>query len=422
MSKIAFFALWAFAFVIPFELFIRWEEFGTMGRLVGVIAFGVGLVHIVLSGRLRPLGLFHVLTLFFVLWAGLSAFWTMDVSETKERVWTYTQLGFMVWLIWELAPSRDRQLDLLQAYVLGCYVSVLDTMMKFLAGVEQQTGRFAATGFNPNDLGFTLVLAIPMAWCLALSRPKGVLTWVNRLYPVFGMIAVILTASRGSFIPAFVALLIIPWTLNKLRPRSRVAICVGGAASLIMIASVVPETSWERLSTASDEIESGSFNERGDIWRSGLEVLVDHPLQGVGAGAYAVAIEPILGWGRPPHQTFLSVLVGQGIVGLALWLGMFATAFFPVLRMPAVERKLWLVILMTLGIGLQVRTWDYRKPLWLILGILAAHGVSTRIASRRPEPLGVAPELGEPEPVVSVRALLPSGAVLEPLGNGPGHH
>src|SRR5918996_609363 len=211
MSRIAFFALWAFAFVIPFELFIRWEEFGTMGRLVGVIAFGVGLVHIVLSGRLRPLGLFHVLTLFFVLWAGLSAFWTLDVAETKERVWTYTQLAFMVWLIWELAPTRDRQLDLLQAYVLGCYVSVLDTMMKFLAGIEQQTGRFAATGFNPNDLGFTLVLAIPMAWCLALARPKGILIWVNRLYPVFGMIAVILTASRGSFIPAFVALLIIPW-------------------------------------------------------------------------------------------------------------------------------------------------------------------------------------------------------------------
>ena len=403
MSRIAFAALWLFAFVIPFELFIRWEEFGTMGRLVGVVAFGIGVVNVVLQGRIRPLALFHVLTIFFVLWAGLSAFWTLDVDETRERVWTYAQLAFMVWLIWELAPTRDRQLDLLQAYVLGCYVSVMDTMMKFLQGIEQQTGRFAATGFNPNDLGFTLVLAIPMAWCLSLLRPKGILSWVNRLYVVFGMIAVILTASRGSFIPAFVALLIIPWTLTKLRVRARVGICVAGAASLVLIAVFVPQTSWERLSTASDEIESGSFNERGDIWRSGLEALVDQPLQGVGAGAYSVAIEPILGWGRPPHQTFLSVLVGQGVVGLALWLGMFAAAFLPVLRMPSVERKLWIVILMTLGIGLQVRTWDYRKPLWLILGVLVAHGVSTRIAARTSSTWRDA-ELGQPDPLVPVPA------------------
>lgn len=411
MSKAAFAALWLFAFVIPFELFIRFEEFGTMGRLVGVVAFGVGLVNVVLHGRLRPLAPFHVLTLFFVLWAGLSAFWTLDVDETRERVWTYAQLAFMVWLIWELAPSRERQLDLLQAYVLGCYVSVMDTMMKFLQGIEQQTGRFAATGFNPNDLGFTLVLAIPMAWCLALIRPKGILAWVNRLYVVFGMIAVILTASRGSFIPAFVALLIIPWTLTKLRMRSRVAICVGGAAAVVLIAAFVPETSWDRLSTASSEIESGSFNERGDIWRSGLEALVDRPLHGVGAGAYSVAIEPILGWGRPAHQTFLSVLVGQGIVGLALWLAMFAAAFLPVLRMPVVERKLWIVILMTLGIGLQVRTWDYRKPLWLILGVLAAHGVSTRVAARRSLGWREA-ELGEADALVPASASPTAASVI----------
>ena len=411
MSKLAFGALWLFAFVIPFELFIRFEEFGTMGRLVGVVAFGIGLVSVVLHGRLRPLAPFHVLTLFFVLWAGLTAFWTLDVAETRERVWTYAQLAFMVWLIWELAPTRDRQLDLLQAYVLGCYVSVLDTVMKFLAGIEQQTGRFAATGFNPNDLGYTLVLAIPMAWCLALMRPKGLLTWVNRVYVVFGMIAVILTASRGSFIPAFAALLIIPWTLTNLRPRSRIAICVGGVLALAAIARFVPRTSWDRLSTASEEIESGSFNERGDIWASGLEALVDRPLHGVGAGAYSVAIEPILGWGRPPHQTFLSVLVGQGVIGLALWLAMFAAAFLPVLRMPALERKLWITILMTLGIGLQVRTWDYRKPLWLILGILVAHGVSTRLAVRG-SVAGEDAELREPEPLLPVAASASSGPVI----------
>src|SRR5688572_2673551 len=94
-----------------------------------------------------------------------------------------------------------------------------------------------------------------------------------------------------------------------------------------------------------------------------------------------------------------------------LWLGMFAAAFLPVLRMPVLERKLWIVILLTLGIGLQVRTWDYRKPLWLILGVLAAHGVSTRVATRRS--LGLREtELGEPDVLLPASASRSAASVI----------
>lgn len=382
MSTVAFIGLWLFAFVVPWELFIRFEEIGTLGRLAGLVAFAVAILNVLLQRAFRPPALFHLFAFLFVLWSGATAFWTMDQSVTRERFATYVQLAAVVWLIWELAPTPRRQASILQAYVLGSYVSAFDTIANYVSGIERATGRFAAEGFNPNDLGFTLVLAIPMAWFLANSRPYSALTWVNRLYIPFGMAAILLTASRGAFIPALVALLIIPATLLQVGMRSRIAVFVVIAASVIFLNRFVPRTSWDRLSTATSEIESGSFNERSEIWRSGLEVFGEHQWVGVGAGAFGIAIEPILGHSRPPHQTFLSVLVGQGIVGFALFLTMFATAVSGIRAMPTLQKRFWIVLLLTLGVGLQPRTWDYRKPLWLILGVLAAQGASARQGGR----------------------------------------
>jgi O-antigen ligase len=148
-------------------------------------------------------------------------------------------------------------------------------------------------------------------------------------------------------------------------------------ASVLVLQDVIPAYSWERLSAARTEIETGEFGDRSQIWEAGLHVFERHPIVGVGAGAFEAAVEPILGAPRSPHQTFLSVLVGQGIIGLLLLLAMFAAAGASVWRMPSLPRAFWSVLLLTLAVGLQPRTWDSRKPVWFILGVLAAQGAAT---------------------------------------------
>ena len=391
MSRLAFGALWLQVFLLPCELFLYMPEkvdfpqIGTLGRLAGLVALPLGILEVVRRGKLRPVTKFHVWLGLFVLWSWMTVFWSFEPEATYNRAWTYLQLAALTWLIWELASTPDRQRALLQAYVLGAWVAVLDTIGNFLSGTVVATGRFAATGFGPNDLGFTLVLALPLAWYLSLIHTSKLMRWVNLLYMPLGIVGILLTASRSSLISAFLALSIVPWTLSRHSGSVKWGFCLLLVLSGIAIQAFIPESSWTRLASATEEFETGSFNERDRIWQAGLQVFERHPIAGVGAGVFGIVVQPILGAPRAAHQTFLSVLVGQGLVGLTLFLAIFVAAFAPVRKLEPAQRAMWWVLLLTLAVGLQPRTWDYRKPLWFFLAVLAAQTsvVATSRSSRR---------------------------------------
>jgi hypothetical protein len=69
---------------------------------------------------------------------------------------------------------------------LGAYVAIGSTVATYLASGDSGASRFAATGFNENDLGLILALGIPAAWYLATFENKGktlrMLTIVNYAY------------------------------------------------------------------------------------------------------------------------------------------------------------------------------------------------------------------------------------------------
>lgn len=397
MDKIAFVVLWLLIFSTAWEEMAEVPGVGRISRLIGMMAFLVGLVAVLAARRFRPPALFHGAIALFVCWSAATVYWSIDPESSVRMSFTYAQLLLLVWLIWEFAPDERRQRGLLQAYVLGAYLSAGLTIALF-ATSSMPLGRYAASGYNANDLGFTLVLALPMAWYLALVDARGPMAWLNRLYLPIGTLAVFLTGSRGAAIPAAVALTLIPWTLTRPPPRVRLVLAGLIIGSVFFLHAFVPPAAVERLSTIPLEIRGGSFSSRAEIWHAGWEVLQRHPLAGRGAGAYAEAVAPHLGIARSAHQSFLAVLVGQGLIGFTLFMAVFATALLPILRLPPLERKFWAVLTLTLVIGMMPRTWDYRKPTWLVLGVLTAHAATLagtaggrRARGHEPEPAWVYP-------------------------------
>ena len=59
---------------------------------------------------------------------------------------------------------------MLEAYLGGAVVSAAATIVRYSLNQQTYWRRYAAPGFEPNDLGLTLALAIPMALYLALRR------------------------------------------------------------------------------------------------------------------------------------------------------------------------------------------------------------------------------------------------------------
>jgi len=202
---------------------------------------------------------------------------------------------------------------------------------------------------------------------------------------VAGITAILLTASRGGLIAATGGLAMFPLTLFRLPRWQRFASLAASAGLVVCGAYLVPATSWSRILESGSEISSGTLTHRTVIWAAGLAAFRDHALLGVGAGAYGPSILRAVDLPFVAHNTFLSVLVELGVVGVLLLLALLACIFYCAVRMRYLERCLWITLLLTWMIGVSALTWEYHKATWLLFGLAAAHVYSRRAGKPRPK-------------------------------------
>jgi len=380
LGKIAFGSLWLLVFAMPWEDAITIPGFGTSVRLIGMVSLGLGALAIFERGRVRKPALGHVVMALFVVLAVLSFLWSLFPEGTLIEAFSYVQLFTMVWLIWELAPGVLEQMHLMRAYVFGTFVSGMDTFYLFLSHQESVYQRYSGAKLDANDLGLIMALSIPMSYYLLIQN-HGRMVWLYRVHLILAGTTILLTASRGATLATVVALTIVPLTQARLGGRQRVALVLTVILLIGGMLFFVPETSWERLATVPTEFEQGTFTGRTIIWRAGWEIFRAHPFVGIGANAFRVIVsrelaEPIrMGEADPAppaHNTFLSVLVEQGVLGFAVFCGMLGALAVSLRGMPPFPQRLWIVSLAVWVVGVSSLTWEMRKPTWFFFGLLMA--------------------------------------------------
>jgi O-antigen ligase/polysaccharide polymerase Wzy-like membrane protein len=387
LRKVAFACLWLLVFTIPWEDAITISGFGTSARLVGVLAMGLGFLAIIERGSVRRPTAAHLMMFLFVILAGVSYLWSLFPEGTLAQDVTYVQLLTMVWLIWELCARGREQRRLMQAYVLGTCVSGADTLYRYLSHQESAYQRYAGARLDANDLGLMVALSIPVSYYLLITS-KGKTVWVYRLQLMLAATTLLLTASRGAMLAALVALVIVPLTHARLTVRQRVAIVLTLVLLVGAAVRFVPASSWDRLSTVPNEFARGTLTGRTVIWKAGWELFRAHPFFGIGANAFRLMVSRIMAEpirydepGKPPappaHNTFLSVLVEEGIVGLALFCGLLGVLVLSLRTMPTLQRRLWMVCLAAWVVGVSSLTWEMRKPTWFLFALLIAESSNT---------------------------------------------
>ena len=383
MTNIAYAALWLFCFAVPMENVVVIPGFGTISKLMGMVALLLALLATVINARVRRIQTFHVLAVLFVVLAGLGVFRSVDEPRAIGKFITYLQLLLVLWMIWELAADFQRQRGLLLAYVCGAYVSALSTFMDYREGlhITKAAARFATGAFDPNDLGMTLALGIPMAWYLAVTYRQPLLRWLCRGYVPLGVLAIGLTASRGAMIAMVVALLIIPAAMTRLSPAKIVGTVLVLAVVGTVAVSYIPETTWKRWSTTKSEVETGTMNSRLNTWRVAVRVFTWKPILGYGTSGFNWAVK------GQSHNSYLAILIEQGVVGFILYFGMFVAVIAGALRLPPLERRFALILMATLGIAILPLGWDDRKPVWIILAVLC--GMTATLKGYLPAPQAV---------------------------------
>ena len=369
------FLLVLFVFTIPWEKSVWVPSIGSIAHFVGLAAFVAWVLASIRRLDLRRPNAALFLAVAFVLWSALTYHWSYDRAATRLRVLTLAELLAMLWLIWDLCRGSERQLQLIGAYVSGCVAASFMAFWRYFHHSQTYYLRYAARGFDPNDFGLILAIAVPMALWLGLhSRAWGRWFWLLSVAVMIS--AVLLTASRAATIATFVAMLFPVFTWRRADWAYRIATAVIAAGLALSLVRFAPAPQRQRIATVGTEIVSGTLHNRTRIWKAGFRALRRRPVRGVGSGAYPKAVEPWLGKPGVPgfqyvaHNTFLSVLVECGAVGFAIWSLLLAVLAFFVWSLPSPERALWAVIAAVWAVGVSTLTWEHYKATWLIMALI----------------------------------------------------
>ena len=375
LDRVAWALLCAFVFTIPWEKSLFVPEVGSIARFLGMVAFAAGGAAAVRTAALRKPNGALLLAAVFVLWSAATWWWSLDATATLRRIRTFAELLAMFWLIWNSCRTSRRQRHLMQAYVWGATAASCLAFWRYFHNHQTYYLRYAASGFDPNDFGLVLAISAPLALYLALTEP-GLRRWLYLAVVPIVISAVVLTASRASLIATFVAFSFSLFAWRAADRTFRVVSLMLMAGLGLSLVHFAPAPQRNRLSTITKEVTTGTLHGRTRIWKAGLKAFKQHPLIGVGSGAYPKATEPwlgkptVAGFQYVAHNTFLSVLVECGAIGFGIFGLLLATLVFFIWTMPPLERWLWLVVAATWTVGVLTLTWEHYKPTWLIMALI----------------------------------------------------
>lgn len=373
LHSIALALLALLAFTLPWEKSVTFPAIGTVARAVGILAFVAGVTWVLRSHRHRRPNLALLLFAVLVLWSAATWFWSYDPAATATRISTFVQLLAMVWLVWNVCRSALEIRVLAGAVLAGALIASVATIGRYLEHTQTYWRRYAAPGFDPNDLGLTLALTLPLCiWLMNRERWR----WLAIASGLLSCSAILLTASRTALVCAFFGLVLanLSWKTAALAARL-------GQLGLILflvlgMTVLAPKASRERVATTVQETTTGTLHNRTTIWKAGVAAWKSRKFVGVGSGAYPDAVRPLIGTPGGPgheyvaHNSHLSILVETGLTGFAIYAGLLLTLAIFVSSMQGAERAVWGTVLLIWVIGVSTLTWEHRKIGWLLFALL----------------------------------------------------
>lgn len=252
------------------------------------------------------------------------------------------KIGIYLWLIAKLVTTEQRIRVMLKALMFSGFAMAISAI---LSGITGRVG--GGTTYDPNDLALVLVTTLPIAIMQGLSNTSlywKIICFGGGVLNLFGIIA---TGSRGGFL----GLIVIGGLMFfvKLPGVSRRRIILMLSILGLIFGTYVGAEYEERIRTifeqSTSDLTAGSG--RIAVWRRAFVIAKDHPILGVGPGAFETAFGSYIESGKfkgvlsedeigtawhNAHNSFILVLTEMGIPGLVIFLTIIIHTFRNLIR------------------------------------------------------------------------------------------
>lgn len=296
-----------------------------------------------------------------VMWLPLS----LMLYALGSMVWSHTYLGgveavrwfvfsLLVWL-GVISLQGERLPMLVGGIHAGAVVASVWAALQFWIDFRffPQGGNPASTFVNRNFFAEYLICTLPFSvWLLARARSTPLIAVLSFTLS-FNVVALMMTGTRSALAALWLlALVVMPVVLTLYRKqfafttwsRAQKVLAVGGFAvtlavlgqinsgnpSIINSALKAEVNAFERAfkRTAAISIKDNSLSDRFVMWNATLRIIKDHPLAGVGAGAWEVEV-PLyqlegvqLETDYYAHNEILQLLAEYGLLGWVFFLSL----------------------------------------------------------------------------------------------------
>jgi probable O-glycosylation ligase (exosortase A-associated) len=280
-------------------------------------------------------------------------------------------------------------------------------------------------GRNDNSIPFLgdnnlvavgMLMLLPIVGALA-DTSTG---WMKRVFQFMAigvLYRAVSTYSRGGFLSAGVVGAMWFW-----RSPHKVKTVAAIVLATALVLPVLPQQFWDRMSTitaSSDERDFSSAS-RFHFWQVGVAMANDHPLTGVGKGAYSRLYDRYdwsngdFGTDRAVHSAWFGVLAELGYVGLLLFIIIIVTSLRSCRRVRLAARRGEVsaalgsyavgfeTALMAFIVGGSFVSFHYVEMLWHFFAlsaalerVAAAEATATRVGAEQAQ---LTPEAAQPAP------------------------
>lgn len=362
-----------FVFILATDLRIADDK--SIAMRLGYLCLAVGIMGVVKrhSAVVPTPGLWCLLG--FLLWSSCTLAWAQYPDDAQQKIVSYWLLFAVTVMIPQYAWNPRVRARLMDAYLMGCYLGIIGIAVHVALGIDyssapEMVGRYSF-GTDPNYLALALVIGIPFA----LYRATQARAWSYRamllLYVPAALVGVFLTGSRGALLAIAAAVIVHALFM----PRNARLLLGAGVLLCLLTLWFFPQLLPDRFTTIPDEVRYGTLSGRTDLWDTGIAVVKEHPLEGMGAGAATGTLQ------IAAHNTPLELMMEGGVVGVALFYGAILLGIRGAWKSDRRESSAMMAAWAAWAVGGLALSWEGDTITWFLFALLFAAG--TPQAARR---------------------------------------